>query len=130
MYARRMESLAAARRSSERKEREAAAPRLRDSVPLLASLHIDMVEQAGTSTNAHRKHVVVASAPALLDIPCGDKACRDGGHDITSEVMRSLRQSKARMSGEHVCGGQVGSASCSRTLHYHTNAAYLQPAGP
>jgi hypothetical protein len=129
MFGGRMNSLAAAKRSSERKEREDAAPRLRDSVPLLVSLHIDMVEQTGTSTSSHRKHVVVASAAALLEIPCGDKACRDGGHDITADVMRGLRQQKTQMSGEHACEGQTGSASCSRTLQYQTTAVFRRPDG-
>jgi hypothetical protein len=129
MYARRMKTLAAAQRSNERRQREDAAPRLRDSVPSLVSLYIDLVEQTGTSTNAHRKHVVLASAPALFVIPCGDKACSDGGHDITHDVMRSLRQERAEATGEHVCEGQVGSAPCTRRLQYQTSAVFRRPEG-
>jgi hypothetical protein len=129
MFARRASSLAAAQRSSERKEREDAAPRLRDSVPQLLSLRVDMVEQMGTSTNSHRKHVVIASAPALFVIPCGDKSCNDGGHDITADIVRGLRLQKTQVSGEHACEGQVGSASCSRKLQYQTCAVFRRPEG-
>jgi hypothetical protein len=127
VYARRTKIMAAAQRSSERRQRENDAPRLRESVPALASLQIELVEHAGTSTTAHRKHVVIANAPALFEIPCGDKECRDGGHDITREVMRSLQQHSAQVSGEHVCEGQVGSAPCTRRLEYQTRAVYLRP---
>jgi hypothetical protein len=127
VYARRTKLMAAAQRSSERRQRENDAPRLRESVPTLESLQLELVEHAGTNTTAHRKHVVVASAPALFLIPCGDKECRDGGHDITHEVMRSLQQKSAQISGEHVCEGQVGSAPCTRRLQYQTRAIYLNP---
>jgi hypothetical protein len=124
MYARRTKITAAQQRSSERRKREDDAPRLRDDVPQLVSLQIEMTEHAGTSTTKHRRHVVVASAPSLFVVPCGDKDCEDGGHDITAEVMRSLRQGKAHIEGEHNCEGQVGSAPCTRRLQYQTSAEY------
>ena len=124
MYARRMKTMAAAQRASERKKREDDAPRLRDGVPDLVSLQIEVVEHNGTSTMKHRKHVVVAIAPALFWIACGDKECNDGGHDITAEIMRALRQKKTQLTGEHACDGQTGSVACARTIQYEMSAAY------
>jgi hypothetical protein len=128
VYARRTKSLAAAQRSLERKKREDDAPRLRESIPELVSLQIEMTEHAGTTTTKHKKHVVIANAPALFFVPCGDKDCVDGGHDITNEIMRSLHQGALQTDGEHACEGQVGSAPCARRLQFQTNATY-RPTG-
>ena len=127
MYAMRTKTRAAAERSNARKQREDEAPRLRDSVSAILSLEIELVEDAGTSSTKHRKHVVIASAPALFLIPCGDKECRDGGHDITLEVMRSLQQGSGQVTGEHFCQGQVGTLPCSRKLQYQTFAVFRCP---
>ena len=124
MYARRMKSRAAAQRSIARRQREDGAPRLRDSVSALLSLEIELVEDAGTSSTKHRKHVVIASAPALFLIPCGDQECRDGGYDITMEVMSSLQQGRGHVAGEHFCQGQLGTVPCSRRLQYQTCAVF------
>jgi hypothetical protein len=124
MYARRMKSMAAAQRATERRKREDEAPRLRDSVPDLVSLQIEVTEHSGTSTMKHRKHVVIGIAPALFWIACGDKECNDGGHDITADIMRGLRQKQVQLAGEHACEGQTGSIACARTIQYEMSAVY------
>jgi hypothetical protein len=67
---------------------------------------------------------VVENAPALFILPCGDTSCKDGGHDVTSMVLRSLRAGETRFEGEDVCNGMVGSAPCSRVLRYVATATY------
>ena len=124
MYASRKRTLAAAQRSMERKKREDEAPRLRDLVPNLTALQIEVVEDAGTTTAKHKRHVVVERAPALFVVACGDKDCEDGGHDITNEVMRSLRAGQTLTEGEHACDGKTGSAQCTRRIRYEIAAPY------
>jgi hypothetical protein len=124
MYARRMKSMAAAQRASERRKREDDAPRLRDTVPELVSLQIDVVEHSGTTTMKHKKHVVIAIAPALFWIACGDKECNEGGHEITGDIMNALRKKETQLKGEHACEGQVGAVPCTRTIQFEMAAAY------
>lgn len=124
MYARRVKSLAAAQLSSERRQREDQAPRLLERVPGLVSLQLEFVEDVAASTTKHRKHVIVARAPALFFVPCGDKTCVGGGHDITEEVMQSLHDGHTRVAGQHVCGGQAGTVPCSGRLRYETSAVF------
>src|SRR6201995_5963313 len=82
----------AAERAQARRELENSAPRPATEVPTLLTLKLDLEEHEGTSRRPeqnHIRHIVVASAPALFMVPCGDSRCKDGGHDITREVMRS-----------------------------------------
>jgi hypothetical protein len=77
------------------------------------------------------RHIVVASAPALFVMPCHDTQCKDGGHDLTTEILSALRGQKVNFQGEDVCSGVVGSAGCSRVLGYVAVATYREhgPAG-
>ena len=70
------------------------------------------------------RHVVVASAPALFVPPCHDTQCKDGGHDLTDEILAALRRRSGRFAGEDACRGTVGSAGCSRVLQYVAVATY------
>ena len=93
----------------------------------LGTLQLEIEERSGGSSVAEPKHmrrVVVEHAPALFLIPCGDSRCKDGGHDITHMVLRSLRAGEAEFQGEDVCAGSQGSGQCSRILHYVATATY------
>src|SRR5436190_21362789 len=93
----------AAQRAAERRKREDDAPRLRATVPKLESLELEFREsRAGVQMAdvTHKRRVVVERAPALFELPCQDSACRDGGHDITREVMRALQDGLERFHGE------------------------------
>jgi hypothetical protein len=116
----------AARRHDERRERENSATRLLEAVPDLVSLDLALAESRGEIAGGvtHIRHIVVASAPALFEIPCGDPRCKDGGHDLTYEIVRALRGRATDPSGRDTCNGSVGSATCGRDLHFRATAVY------
>lgn len=115
---------AATQRSVERREAEEGAPRLIAQVPSLRSARIQITEMIPTGTTKHIKHVVVASAPALFIIPCGDKACRDGSHDLTAPLMSAFRRRLTSAVGENSCEGTCGTAPCGRSIRYELVAEY------
>lgn len=121
----------AAERFAERRRQEDAAPRLREVSPDLTALKIDIEEWRSSGQTAdisHTRRVVVDNAPALFVIPCGDSACRDGGHDITSQVLRGLREARTRIEGDDTCHGGVGTATCGRILKFTAVAEYKPKA--
>ena len=77
----------------------------------------------------HVRRVVITSAPAHFEIPCGDPSCDGGGHDLTQVVMRALKSRVERFDGEDVCHGSVRSAQCGRVLRFAASATYRQPGG-
>ena len=116
----------AAQRSAERMAREDAAPRLRDLVPELRTLKLEIAEyrQDGDEPLArYTKHVVVERAPALFRLVCGDSDC-DGSHDLTGEIMRALRASRTGFEGDALCNGHLKASSCSRRLSFTAEATY------
>jgi hypothetical protein len=116
-----------ARRTAERRLREDEAPRLAATIPALQGLRLEVLEHSSSISHpehTHVRHVVVASAPALFVMPCHDAQCKDGGHDLTQEILAGLRRRNARFEGEDVCRGMVGSAGCSRVLEYVAVATY------
>lgn len=120
----------AAERFAERRRREDEAPRLLDVVPDLVACRIDMAQgraDATTAEVAHTRHLVVARAPALLVVPCSDPACRDGGHDISSALLRGLRDHQRDINGEDTCHGDVGTVNCGRILRFTALAQYRSP---
>jgi hypothetical protein len=116
----------AGRRFAERREREDNAPRLAREAPDLTSLKLEVSEQAETTTTQpkHIRRVVVAHAPALFLIPCGNPSCNGGEHDITSPIMRALRNRETTFSGESQCHGMAGNVPCDRTIRYEATAEY------
>ena len=120
----------AAERFAERRRREDAAPRLRNVAPDLVSCRLvleDRREGAVTAEVAYTRRIVVEHAPALFVIPCGDPACRDGGHDLTVPILRGLREHRAEIKGEDTCygyTGYTGSSPCGRILHFTAFAEY------
>jgi hypothetical protein len=116
----------AAERSRERRKAQDDAPRLAAELPLLRSARIEIVENVANGNTKYVKHVVVARSPVLFIIPCGDPTCKDGGHDITGEVMRAFRRQLASAVGESACGGTTGSAQCRRSIQFTLSAAYAE----
>lgn len=117
----------AASRFAERRKREDEAPRLRAEIPGLESLKLDIDERRPgvvSAEVAHVRRVVVEHAPALFELPCSDPACQDGGHDLTSRVMRALKEHIESFDGEDTCVGHVGNVSCERILRYVATATY------
>ena len=117
----------AAQRFAERRQREDEAPRLRQEVPEVESLKLDVDERrpGGAVAEApHIRRVVVEHAPALFILACGDTSCKDGGHDVTMQILRFLRSRQTSFEGDDVCNGMVGTAPCSRILHYVGTATY------
>jgi hypothetical protein len=116
----------ASRRQAERRQREDQAPRLKDELPELVTLDLELSERKGEADPemTHVKRVVIASAPAHFEIPCGDPSCDGGGHDITHTVMRALRGRLTKFDGEDVCHGSVRSSQCGRVLRYAAVATY------
>jgi len=117
----------AAERARERRDREDSAARLRDEVPELTSLRLEVSEFEGDRQipeASHIRRIVVEHAPALFLLGCTDQRCVDGGHDLTRDIMRALRMHQSNFDGEHVCPGRTGSADCSRRLRYIATASY------
>lgn len=117
----------AAERFAERRRREDEAPRLRDVAPQLVSCRIDISERRADVTSVditHTRHLVVAHAPALVVVPCSDPACRDGGYDITSALLRGFRERRTDIRGEDSCNGNIGTIHCGRVLTFVATARY------
>jgi len=117
----------AAERQAERRRKEDEAPRLAVLVPNLEKLRIEVLERSSSIVrpeHTHVRHVVVASAPALFVIPCHDTQCKDGGHDLTAEILAFLGRKRERFEGEDACTGMVGTAPCTRILGYVAEATY------
>ena len=124
----------AARRFAERRQRENDAPRLSTEVPELERLDLEISEHSGETTqhadSTHVRRIVVSSAPAHFEIPCGDPSCDGGGHDLTNQIMRALRVRATTFEGDDVCHGGVGGAGtpCRRVLRFVATATYKHPS--
>lgn len=120
----------ASERYAARKRQEDEAPRLKEIVPNVTACKVEVVEKHRDTTVpdvSHTRHIVVAHAPALLVIPCCDPSCRDGGHDVTTQLLRGLREGRPVFEGDDVCRGSIGSVECGRTLHFTARATYEDP---
>lgn len=116
----------ASQRYAERLQREQEAPRLRERVPALASLRLEITDGRNV-TGADSKHtriIVVDTAPALFSLVCGDHACRGGGHDVTIPVLDGLRTGATRFEVQDACYGNVGTAECGRVMVVEVAATY------
>lgn len=111
---------------AERRRREDEAPRLIAEIPELEKLDLEITDKKGVAdpSTTYVRRVVVASAPALFEIPCGDPSCKDGGHDVTYAILRSLKARQPSFSGEDRCHGSVAQTTCGRVLHWVGTAVY------
>jgi len=122
----------AAIRAQARREREDGAPRLKSEVPHVTSLHLEIEERHGTVpiAGAHIRRIVVDHAPALFVLPCGERSCQDGGHDLTRPIMAALRSKTATITGDDDCSGYLPNGErCGTTVHYVMVAGYEPDAG-
>lgn len=114
-------------RMHERWTREDAAPRLSEEISGISKLTIEVEERQNSlsaESSSYVRHVIVDQAPALFEVPCSDSKCEGGGHDLTADIMRALRARKTDFEGEHECYGRLGTANCSRVLHFKAHAEY------
>jgi hypothetical protein len=117
----------AQQRAAERRRREDDAVRLQAEVPALESLRLQLEERRAGEVipeTAHIRRIVVESGPALFLVPCGDSTCREGGHDLTAQLMERLRGGQRQFEGEDACRGQTALGACPRVLRYTATATY------
>jgi hypothetical protein len=118
-----------AQRRPERWSREDDAARLQHMAPDLAGLRFEFYETAGERRvldSTRIQHILVPRAAALFEVGCSDAGCRDGGFDITAEVLRALRERRSDVSGESCCFGNVGERHCERVLKFRAVAEWSQ----
>ncbi len=112
---------------TDRWKRENDAPRLKDEVPKLQTVRMNLEEYSGghsVAGTSRIQHVVVAQASSRFEIPCGDSKCEEGGHDITRDALAQLRAARPEFEGSSVCVGHVGERPCERQLKYSVQAKY------
>lgn len=115
------------RRALDRRRRQDDALRLRDAAPLLDSLVVDIVERrAGLPGHEvhHKRVIVVDRAPALFEVPCSDRACVGGGHDLTAAVLEHVGRRDPEFAGVDACPGRVHGRACDYELHFEARATY------
>ena len=113
---------------TDRWKRENDAPRLKDEVPKLDALRMNLEEYSGAHSIAGTsriQHVVVAQASSRFEVPCGDSKCEEGGHDLTHEALGHLRAGHLAFEGTSTCVGRVGERPCERILKYSASAKYV-----
>jgi hypothetical protein len=117
----------------ERWRREDAAPRLFGQVPGLQSLRLSLKELRGDMSvpgTERTQHVIVARAAARFEIPCCDTKCQEGGYDVTTDIMDSLRKGRERFEGSVSCCGMVGDNPCRCSLVFVASAVYQRQGSP
>ena len=100
--------------------------RLRDVVPRLKALKLEIVEQVGVASRCHTRIVLVDQAPASFTVSCGDERCRHGGYDLTGDVLPRLKRRREAWKITRVCNGRVGTARCLRRAQCSVQAEYRQ----
>jgi hypothetical protein len=109
----------------DRRAREDSAPRLLEDVPELVSLRLEVTQgRTESGTAKHARTIVVEHAPALFEMACIERTCRNGGHDLTFVIMSALRQKMTSFEGEDACRGSVGTAECGSRLQFQATAVY------
>ena len=111
----------------ERWKREDEARRLSAEVPTLVQLRLELSE----SSNGHKVldssrivHIVVPRAAALFEVPCSDARCKDGGYDLTPDIMHNMRQRRRSFVGQNTCNGYLGDSPCPRVLSFVGHAEF------
>ncbi len=112
---------------SERWKREDEAPRLKEKVPTVTSLRLDLeeLEEERPIIGTRRvRHIVVDQAAALFEIPCSDSKCENGGHDVTRQVMEALTKLQSTFEFQSACAGESGQRPCGRVLAVTASATF------
>ena len=115
------------RKVEDRWRLEDAAPRLRNAVPRLVSLSIvidEIPSDAEKEPVTYIRRVSVTNAPALFLLPCCDRKCAGGGHDLTDVIIAALQSGKQRFGGRHPCEGVLAEGPCGREMRYVVVATY------
>jgi len=117
----------AMQRTADRRDREKQADRLLLRVPNLKSLSFRIAERSTDRSGlevVYTKYIMVDRAPALFDIPCCERTCRGGGHDLTSTVLAALRKGMTTFEGTDRCAGSIRDNGCPFELHFVAEATY------
>jgi len=117
----------AMQRAADRRDRENQAERLLLRIPNLKSLSFRIAERATDRSGmevVYTKYIMVDRAPALFDIPCCERTCRGGGHDLTSEILQALKKGKTTFEGTDRCCGSIRDNGCPFELHFVAEATY------
>jgi hypothetical protein len=117
----------AARTAQARRIREDESNRLHDVVPELKGLRFNIEDQAAFEVApplTYIRHVIVATAPAMFDLPCLDRKCEDGGHDVTGRVLSGLKRRADAIDGSSRCRGTRNGEPCERELNFRLSASY------
>ena len=101
---------------------------LTDATSALADATSALADAQAALPVSYVRHVVVTTAPAFFDLPCGDKKCEEGGHDLTSKVMRRLRRGDTTWTGKSRCRGSKKGEPCVRELELEVQAEYAEQA--
>lgn len=111
----------------ERWKREDEAARLSTEAPTLVQLRLELAESSNGRNvldSTRTVHVVVARAAALFEVPCSETRCKDGGYDLTREIMRHVRQRRQSFVGQEYCNGYMGHHPCTRVLQFVAHAEF------
>ncbi len=112
---------------SERWKREDDSPRLTHEVPALMRLRLELAEsfEDRKILDSERiSHIIVERAAARFEVPCSNDRCEDGGHNLTRDIIASLKAFKPSFSGQDRCGGYVGDQPCGRVLAFVAHAEF------
>ncbi|HEY6727860.1 MAG TPA: hypothetical protein VI197_27695 [Polyangiaceae bacterium] len=118
-------SIPSARQARWKREDEAA--RLSAEAPALLELRLELSESSNGRTvldSSRIVHIVVARAAARFEVPCGDVRCKDGGYDLTHDVMHNVRQRRRSFVGQDSCNGYLGDHPCIRVLQFVAHAEF------
>ena len=117
----------AMQRAAERRSVEDTAERLVNRVPTLKTLQLKIEEKALDRPGVgvvYTRHVVVDRAPALFNVPCCERNCEGGGHDLTGAVLRELVKGRTHFEGRDRCEGRSGDMECPFELFFVCEATY------
>ncbi len=114
-------------RARERREKNDAAKRIKEIVPNLATMKLQVSEKPikadADKAITHIKHVIVDRAPARFELPCCDHKC-DGSHDFTEFVLEGLQKKEASFSSTDPCGGAAKEGPCHFEMTITAMATY------
>jgi len=111
----------------ERWKREDEAARLSAAAPALVRLRLELSESSNgrkVLDSARIVHIVVPRAAALFEVPCSDARCKDGGYDLTRDILHNVLQRRRTFIGQNDCGGYLGASPCSRVLTFVVHAEF------